>query len=251
MDPVKHSLQIEATDVHIGGRQVLRDFQLQVNSGQIIALLGANGSGKSTAFSVITGLRKASRGKVMLDGIDISAKSFSTRAGDGIIYLPQENSLFRELSVRDNITAVLEMRPDFVHRQQCYDKTEEILRHFKLWPLRQQPAHTLSGGERRRLEIARAMALRPKFLLLDEPFAAIDPISVQELQGVLKELRAAGQGLLVTDHNFMDVLGICDYSYILNCGEIIAQGDARTVLDDTRVKALYTGEISNNKLWQT
>ncbi len=235
-----HTLRAKSVDVRIGHRDVLHDFNIEVCSGKIIALLGANGAGKSTAFAVLSGLRKPSCGQVLMDNQDLSKNSFSDRAAQGIIYLPQENSLFRELTAADNIMAVLELRSQ-LSSQQRTDKTGELLQRFGLLSLHGQMADSLSGGERRRLEIARAMAMQPKFLLLDEPFAAMDPISIHQLQVILVELKSAGPGILVTDHNLREVLKLSDYSYVMHCGETIAQGSAEAVLASEKVKKLYTG----------
>ena len=235
-----HCLSAQAINVHIGGRHVLKDLSLEVKSGEIVGLLGPNGSGKSTAFNVITGLRRASRGTTTLDGKDISSAPFGARAAVGVIYLPQENSIFQTLSVTDNILAVLEVRLQ-QDQQQNAAEAEQLLRRFNLDGLRHQISKSLSGGERRRLEIARAMAMQPKFMLLDEPFAAIDPLSVKDLKSTILELREAGQGILITDHNFRDVLDICDYCHVLSNGEIIAEGDAKAISASEKVRDFYTG----------
>ena len=235
-----HCLGAQAIDAHIGGRHVLKGLSLEVSSGEIVGLLGPNGSGKSTAFNVITGLRRASRGTITLDGKDLSGEAFGARAAAGIIYLPQEHSVFQTLSVTDNILAVLEVRQR-QDREQNAAEAERLLRRFKLDGLRRQASRSLSGGERRRLEMARAMAMQPKFMLLDEPFAAIDPLSVKDLKGTILELRDSGQGILITDHNFRDVLDICDHCHVLSNGEIIARGDAGAISASERVRDLYTG----------
>lgn len=222
------------------GRQVVRDVSLTIESGQIVGLLGPNGAGKTTCFYMIVGLVRADEGSVMIDDLDVSFAPMHGRARAGIGYLPQEASIFRKLSVADNILAILETRPD-LDKDGRYNELESLLREFHITHIRDNLGMSLSGGERRRVEIARALATAPKFILLDEPFAGVDPISVGDIKQIVYHLKAKGIGILITDHNVRETLDICETAYIVNEGQLIAQGDAETILNDHTVKEVYLG----------
>ena len=222
------------------GRAVVNDVSLTVQSSEVVGLLGPNGAGKTTSFYMITGLVPCDEGSVHLNRHDLTGYPIHTRARMGIGYLPQEPSVFRKLSVADNILAILEVRPDLsaAERRRLLDA---LMRELHIAHLEAQRGDTLSGGERRRVEIARALALEPQFMLLDEPFAGVDPISIQELKGTIGYLSKRGLGLLITDHNVRDTLAICDRAYIVNDGRIIAQGRPQSILRDQRVRDVYLG----------
>lgn len=221
-------------------RQVVQDVSLEVNSGEIVGLLGPNGAGKTTCFYMIVGLTRQDRGRVQIDGKDITALPLHGRARHGIGYLPQEASVFRKLSVIDNLLAVLETRK--LPRQERQQKAEELLEEFHLTHIRKSLGMSLSGGERRRVEIARALAADPTFILLDEPFAGVDPISVHDIQQIISHLRDRGIGVLITDHNVRETLDICERAYIIGEGHVIAAGTPEQVLDDPKVRKVYLGE---------
>lgn len=222
------------------GRQVVEDVSLQVESGQIVGLLGPNGAGKTTCFYMIVGLVAADRGQVLLDDEDITRLSMHGRARRGLGYLPQEASIFRKLTVSDNILAILETRPGLT-RKQRKKKRDELLQEFHITHIKNSPGMALSGGERRRVEIARALANEPSFILLDEPFAGVDPISVGDIKQIVTHLKSLGIGVLITDHNVRDTLDICEKAYIVGEGHIIAEGDANTVLNNKKVQDIYLG----------
>jgi len=221
-------------------RQVVQDVSLEVNSGEIVGLLGPNGAGKTTCFYMIVGLTRQDHGRVQIDGKDITALPLHGRARHGIGYLPQEASVFRKLSVIDNLLAVLETRK--LSRQERQQKAEELLEEFHLTHIRKNLGMSLSGGERRRVEIARALAADPTFILLDEPFAGVDPISVHDIQQIISHLRERGIGVLITDHNVRETLDICERAYIIGEGHVIAAGTPEQVLDDAKVRKVYLGE---------
>lgn len=221
-------------------RKVVRDISVTINSGEIVGLLGPNGAGKTTSFYMIVGLVKADEGHILIDGKDITALPMHGRARQGIGYLPQEASIFRKLSVADNIMAILETRKD-LNRKGRLGKLDALLREFHIHHLADTKGMSLSGGERRRAEIARALASEPKFILLDEPFAGVDPISVNDIKQIIQHLRDKGIGVLITDHNVRETLDICDKAYIVNDGHIIAEGDAEAVLSNQLVKDVYLG----------
>lgn len=221
-------------------RQVVQDVSLEVNSGEIVGLLGPNGAGKTTCFYMIVGLTRQDHGRVEIDGKDITALPLHGRARHGIGYLPQEASVFRKLSVIDNLLAVLETRK--LSRQERQQKAEELLEEFHLTHIRKSLGMSLSGGERRRVEIARALAADPTFILLDEPFAGVDPISVHDIQQIIGHLRERGIGVLITDHNVRETLDICERAYIIGEGHVIAAGTPEQVLDDAKVRKVYLGE---------
>ncbi len=223
------------------GRQVVHDTSLQVQSGQIVGLLGPNGAGKTTSFYMIIGLVAADGGQVLLDGLNLSKAPMHERARAGIGYLPQEASIFRKLSVADNIMAILETRPDLdrLGRQQALDR---LLEEFSVGHLRKSLGMSLSGGERRRVEIARALATEPAFILLDEPFAGVDPISVNDIKQIIRSLSLRGIGLLITDHNVRETLDICQHAYIVNAGRILAEGTPKQILANAEVRSVYLGD---------
>lgn len=223
------------------GRQVVQDTSLTVNSGQIVGLLGPNGAGKTTSFYMIIGLIKADAGQVLLDGDDISKAPMDERARKGIGYLPQEASIFRKLSVADNILAILETRRDLSATQRSA-KLETLLEEFSIAHLRNSMGMSLSGGERRRVEIARALATEPAFILLDEPFAGVDPISVNEIKTIILALSARNIGVLITDHNVRETLDICELAYIVNAGSVLAEGSPEAILQNPLVRQVYLGE---------
>ena len=223
-----------------GGRQVVQDVSLSVRRGEAVGLLGPNGAGKTTVFYMITGLVRPDRGRIDLDGHEVTQLPMYRRARLGIGYLPQEASIFRGLNVEDNIRAVLENTvPDRDQREQ---ELEALLEEFDIKRLRKAPSIALSGGERRRCEIARALAGQPSFMLLDEPFAGIDPIAVGDIQQLVRHLKQRGIGVLITDHNVRETLGSCDRAYILSGGEIVAHGLPEEVSSNQRVREIYLGE---------
>jgi len=223
------------------GLKVVIDVSLAVSSGQIVGLLGPNGAGKTTCFYMIAGLVKADQGRVLIDKQDITRLPIHGRARAGLGYLPQEASVFRKLSVADNIMAILETRRD-LNRKQRLGKLDSLLREFHITHIKDNLGMALSGGERRRVEIARALATEPDFILLDEPFAGVDPISVADIKQIVKHLRDRGIGVLITDHNVRETLDICEHAYIVSEGHIIAEGDSQTVLSNDRVREVYLGE---------
>ena len=222
-------------------RQVVKDVSLSVSSGEVVGLLGPNGAGKTTSFYMIIGLVPQEGGSVFLEKEDLSGLPMDQRARRGLGYLPQEASVFRKLTVEENIAAVLETMPQMsaVRRQQ---RLEELLQEFHVTHIRKNLGMSLSGGERRRVEIARALASEPRFVLLDEPFAGVDPISVGDIRRIIQHLSQLGIGVLITDHNVRETLGICDRAYIVNEGRIIAEGNPDQILEDEHVRAVYLGE---------
>jgi len=223
------------------GREVVQDVSLSISSGQVVGLLGPNGAGKTTCFYMIIGIVRADRGTITINGEDITALSMHERARRGIGYLPQEASIFRKLSVGDNILSILETRPD-LNRAQRLERRDQLLDEFNVGHLRDNLGQSLSGGERRRIEIARALAMEPDFILLDEPFAGVDPISVNDIKQIINHLRERGIGVLITDHNVRDTLDICEWAFIVGEGHIIADGTAEQVLENERVRQIYLGE---------
>ncbi len=223
------------------GRAVVIDVSISVDSGQIVGLLGPNGAGKTTCFYMIAGLVEADRGQIEIDNTDLTEMPMHRRARAGIGYLPQEASVFRKLSVKDNIMAILETRSE-LSRKQRLDKMDGLLREFNITHIKDSMGMALSGGERRRVEIARALATEPKFILLDEPFAGVDPISVGDIKQIIEHLKERGIGVLITDHNVRETLDICEKAYIVSEGHIIAEGNAETVLSNQKVKDVYLGQ---------
>ena len=223
------------------GREVVKDVSLSVNSGEIVGLLGPNGAGKTTSFYMVVGLIQADQGTIRLDDEDLTRLPMHLRARRGIGYLPQEASVFRKLSVAENILAILQTRKELADHQQ-QEKLEELLEELHISHIRQSKGVSLSGGERRRVEIARALATEPRFILLDEPFAGVDPISVLDIQSIIRHLKDRGIGVLITDHNVRETLGICERAYIINAGEVIAQGEPAELLQNKQVRKVYLGE---------
>ncbi len=221
-------------------RIVVKDVSLSIESGQIVGLLGPNGAGKTTCFYMIVGLIPQDQGRILINEKDISDLPMHGRAQQGIGYLPQEMSIFRRLSVADNILAILETRAH-LSTQERHIKLENLLAEFHITHIRDSLGMALSGGERRRVEIARALATDPNFILLDEPFAGVDPISVKDIKSIIQQLKQRGLGILITDHNVRDTLDICEKAYIVNQGEIIAAGSSAEVLNNQLVKDVYLG----------
>ncbi|WKE66049.1 LPS export ABC transporter ATP-binding protein [Gallaecimonas kandeliae] len=222
-------------------RNVVKDVSLSVKTGQIVGLLGPNGAGKTTTFYMVVGLVLADKGRVLIDDRDLSLEPMHVRARAGIGYLPQEASIFRKLSVHDNIMAVLERRKD-LDKNGREDALEALLDEFHVSHLRDSLGASLSGGERRRVEIARALAANPEFILLDEPFAGVDPISVIDIKKIIEHLRDRGLGVLITDHNVRETLSVCEHAYIVSHGELIASGTPQAILDNKQVRDVYLGE---------
>lgn len=222
-------------------RKVVTDLSLSVNSGEVVGLLGPNGAGKTTAFYMIVGLVTADAGRIFIDDADLTGMPIHRRAQLGIGYLPQEASVFRRLSVADNILAILETRPE-LDRSAQEARLEEILAELRIGHVRDSLGQALSGGERRRVEIARALAAEPRFLLLDEPFAGVDPLSVADIQRIVRELADKGIGVLITDHNVRETLGVCSRSYIIGNGTVIAAGSAEEILANSQVREVYLGD---------
>ncbi len=223
------------------GRPVVRDVSLAVESAQVVGLLGPNGAGKTTCFYMIVGIIRADAGQITIDGEDIIGLPMHARARRGIGYLPQEASVFRKLSVGDNLMAILETRRD-LSRAQRRERRDELLEEFHVAHLRDSLGQALSGGERRRVEIARALATEPAFILLDEPFAGVDPISVSDIKEIIRHLQHRGIGVLITDHNVRETLDICETAYIVGEGRIIAAGPPQAVLDNPEVRKVYLGD---------
>lgn len=221
-------------------RNVVNGVSLHVNTGEVVGLLGPNGAGKTTSFYMMVGLIQADEGQIMLDSMDITHHPMHMRAKLGVGYLPQEPSVFRKLSVADNLRAVLQIRSDLTEGQMELT-IEELLEEFHIPHLRNQMALSLSGGERRRVEIARALASNPQFILLDEPFAGVDPISVEDIQKIIVHLKDRGIGILITEHNVQETLGICSRAYILNEGRVIAEGSTDSIVENEEVRKVYLG----------
>ena len=223
------------------GRKVVKDVSLKIESGQIVGLLGPNGAGKTTCFYMIVGFVKADNGSITIGDVDLTPMPMDQRAKSGLGYLPQEASVFRKLTVAQNLMAILETRPE-LSKAERKEKLESLLNEFNITHIRDSQGMALSGGERRRVEIARALAAEPSFILLDEPFAGVDPISVNDIKAIVNHLKSKGIGVLITDHNVRETLDICDKAYIVNAGHIIAEGDAETVLANATVRQVYLGE---------
>jgi lipopolysaccharide export system ATP-binding protein len=223
------------------GRAVVKDVSIEVKTGQIVGLLGPNGAGKTTCFYMIVGIIAADKGEIFIDGKNLTTMPIHGRAKAGLGYLPQEASIFRKLSVEDNIMALLETRKA-LSKPQRVARMEELLQEFHITHIRKNLGMSLSGGERRRVEIARALAVDPQFILLDEPFAGVDPISIGDIKNIIRHLQNKGIGVLITDHNVRETLDICEQAYIVGEGYIIASGDAQTVLNNQKVRDIYLGE---------
>jgi lipopolysaccharide export system ATP-binding protein len=222
-------------------RAVVRGASLDVAAGEVVGLLGPNGAGKTTCFYMIVGLIPADEGSILIDQTDVTHEPVNVRSSLGVGYLPQDASIFRKLTVRDNVMAILEMRSD-LDQEEREDTLLTLLEELGVAHLSDQLGISLSGGERRRVEIARALATRPRFILLDEPFAGIDPISVVEIQQIVEHLVDRDIGVLITDHNVRETLKICSRAYILNDGEVLAEGDAETILANKEVRSVYLGQ---------
>ena len=222
-------------------RVVVNDVSLSIESGQVVGLLGPNGAGKTTSFYIIVGIISTENGSVMLDDVEITHMPMHLRARAGLGYLPQENSIFRKLTVEENLLSVIELQKG-LSKQQRKQQVDQLLEEFHIEHLRKSIGIALSGGERRRVEIARALAAKPKFILLDEPFAGVDPISISDIKDIIKHLRARDIGVLITDHNVRETLDVCAKAYIVNAGEIIAQGTAQEVLANKKVQEVYLGK---------
>jgi lipopolysaccharide export system ATP-binding protein len=234
------SLEAKKLEKTYRGRKVVRGVSFQVRQGEVVGLLGPNGAGKTTSFYMVVGLVKPDQGRVVLNDVDISKMPMYQRARNGVGYLAQEPSVFRKLSVADNLMAVLETtRLTELERR---DRRDSLLAEFGIAHLADSKAYTLSGGERRRVEIARALTLSPRFILLDEPFAGIDPLAVQDIQGIIQMLRAKGIGILITDHNVRETLAITDRAYIISEGKIIEAGSPAEITASPRVREFYLGE---------
>jgi lipopolysaccharide export system ATP-binding protein len=234
-------LRTEHLIKHYRRRRVVNDVSLHVHSGEVIGLLGPNGAGKTTTFYMIVGLIPASRGHIFIDSKDITHLPIHARAHMGLGYLPQEASVFRKLTVSENIMAILQTRPG-LDRPARLDRLQFLLDELQIDHIRDNTGISLSGGERRRVEIARALAADPKFILLDEPFAGVDPLSVLEIQRIIRQLAARDIGVIITDHNVRETLGICQRAYILSAGQVIAEGTPETVMTDQQVKDVYLGQ---------
>jgi lipopolysaccharide export system ATP-binding protein len=222
-------------------RQVVRDLSVEVNNGEVVGLLGPNGAGKTTAFYMIVGLVPVDAGRIYLGDQDLTYLAVHKRAQLGVGYLPQEASVFRKLSVEDNVMAILESRWD-LERGERQGRLEELLEELRIGHVRKSLGMSLSGGERRRVEIARALAAEPRFMLLDEPFAGVDPLSVLDIQRIIRELTSRDIGVLITDHNVRETLGVCGRAYIVNQGTVIAAGSSEEILANPQVREVYLGE---------
>ncbi len=246
--PIATSGSLSATGLRksYGGRMVVQDVSLSVNSGEVVGLLGPNGAGKTTSFYMIVGLVAADAGRIEIDGNSISSMPIHQRARKGLSYLPQDASVFRRLTVEENIRAVLELQFDENGQRFSKAKIEEqlnaLLEELQIGHIRTNNALSLSGGERRRVEISRALATRPRFILLDEPFAGVDPIAVIEIQRIVRFLKSRGIGVLITDHNVRETLGICDRAYIISDGKVLTSGKPDQIVDDPSVRRVYLGE---------
>ncbi|MFM8466436.1 MAG: LPS export ABC transporter ATP-binding protein [Oxalobacteraceae bacterium] len=238
-------LKVRGLQKSYGARQVVQDVSLDVASGEVVGLLGPNGAGKTTSFYMIVGLVPSEGGEILLDGDSISSLPIHSRAERGLSYLPQEASVFRKLSVEDNVRAVLELQKrggKALSRKAIEQRLDALLAELQIEKLRDSKALSLSGGERRRVEIARALATDPRFILLDEPFAGVDPIAVIEIQRIVRFLKERGIGVLITDHNVRETLGICDRAYIINQGSVLASGSPEEIIGNESVRRVYLGE---------
>ena len=245
-DFAPHSLDIRQLRKAYKGRTVVHEVSMQLNSGEVVGLLGPNGAGKTTSFYMIVGLVKSDAGEIWMDNKNLARMPIHQRALMGLSYLPQEASVFRKLSVADNIRAILQLQTDTDDKPLSDDLIEtrltELLNDLQISPLRDNMAVSLSGGERRRVEIARALATSPRFILLDEPFAGVDPIAVIEIQRIVRFLKSRGIGVLITDHNVRETLGICDRAYIISEGTVLASGTPQEIVANANVRKVYLGE---------
>ena len=242
----RSQLDVSGLQKRYGSRQVIKDVHLRVDAGEVVGLLGPNGAGKTTCFYMVVGLVRADAGQIRIDGTAVQGKPIHQRARMGLSYLPQEASIFRKLTVEENIRAVLELQVGADGRPlppaEIDAKLASLLEDLSLAKLRDSPAPALSGGERRRVEIARALATQPRFILLDEPFAGVDPIAVIEIQRIIGFLKARGIGVLITDHNVREMLGICDRAYIISEGRVLAEGTPAEIVENAEVRRVYLGE---------
>ena len=241
IEPQTHSLRVESIRKAYGRRQIIRDVSLEVRSGQVVGLLGPNGAGKTTCFYMIAGLVAADGGRILLNGDNLASLSMHERARRGIGYLPQEASVFRKLSVKENILSVLQLRKD-LSKQQRAELTQSLLEEFHITHIADTLGAALSGGERRRVEIARALAAEPQFILLDEPFAGVDPVSVGDIKKIISHLCQRGIGVLITDHNVRETLTLCDCAYIVGEGVILASGNSDEIMQNSKVREVYLGD---------
>jgi lipopolysaccharide export system ATP-binding protein len=238
-----HKLHIQDITKNIKKTQILHGISLEIKSGEIVGLLGPNGAGKTTTFYTVCGLVKPSSGKVYFDDKDITSLPLHKRALKGIGYLPQESSIFKDLSVEENLMLAAEIVTK--DKEEQHKRVEELLELFNIEPIRQRKGVSLSGGERRRTEIARALVSKPKFLLLDEPFAGVDPIAVKDIQGIIHQLTKIDIGVLITDHNVRETLEICDRAYVMKAGALLASGTSEEIRNDSNVREHYLGENFN------
>jgi lipopolysaccharide export system ATP-binding protein len=237
----EHRLEVQNLKKQYGKKTAVKSVSFSMGTGEVVGLLGPNGAGKTTVFYMIVGFIKPTEGMILLDGADQSTNPMYKRALAGISYLPQETSIFRKMTVEDNILAILETRRDLNKKQQR-ERLDFLIEEFGIQKIRKQMAYTLSGGERRRTEIARALAIEPKFLLLDEPFAGIDPIAVFEIKTIVQRLSQNGIGVLITDHNVRETLDITTKAYIINLGEILTSGSKEDILNSEIARKIYLGE---------
>ena len=248
MSPGDHKSRLEAHHLQkaYGSRKVVHDVSISVKKGEVVGLLGPNGAGKTTSFYMIVGLVRADGGSITIDGQPVAHLPIHRRSRLGLSYLPQEASIFRKLNVEENVRAVLELQRsesgNALAPAEIEERLTSLLQELRVDHLRESPALALSGGERRRVEIARALATNPRFILLDEPFAGIDPIAVIEIQRIIGFLKARGMGVLITDHNVRETLGICDHACIISDGRVLAQGTPREIIENADVRRVYLGE---------
>jgi len=235
-----HKIEVQNIAKMIKKTQILHDISLEVSSGQTVGLLGPNGAGKTTTFYIICGLIQPTSGTIVFDGSNITHLPLHKRALRGIGYLPQESSIFKDLTVEENLMLAAEVSID--DKKQRWERVEDLLEIFNIEPIRQRKGVSLSGGERRRTEIARALVSNPKFLLLDEPFAGVDPIAVKDIQSIIKELTSRGIGVLITDHNVRETLQICDKAYVMKAGTVLASGTTQEIKENTIVREHYLGK---------
>ena len=244
--PDVSSLEARHLQKSYGSRQVVFDVSVKVQKGEVVGLLGPNGAGKTTSFYMIVGLVRNDGGQILIDGEDVTRMPIHRRSRMGLSYLPQEASIFRKLTVAENVRAVLELQHNAdgqaLSEAEIKDRLQSLLKELRVDHLHDSPALALSGGERRRVEIARALATGPRFILLDEPFAGIDPIAVIEIQRIIAFLKERGIGVLITDHNVRETLGICDHAYIISEGRVLAQGTPKDIVDNADVRRVYLGE---------
>ena len=244
--PATSRLEVMGLKKQYGARAVVQDVHLAVGAGEVVGLLGPNGAGKTTTFYMVVGLVRPDAGEIRIDNVAVQSRPIHQRARMGLSYLPQEASIFRKLTVEENIRAVLELQigPDgrALKPEAIHALLEQLLRDLSIEKLRDSPAPALSGGERRRVEIARALATQPRFILLDEPFAGVDPIAVIEIQRIIGFLKSRGIGVLITDHNVREMLGICDRAYIISEGRVLAEGTPTEIIDNADVRRVYLGE---------